>query len=235
MQALVLDSIDVFYGKTQALRHISFHVPERGVVALLGSNGAGKSTTLRSISGLVRPKTGKIRFWGQDIQDLEPEKIFKLGISHVPQGRELFPQMSVKEHLVLGALTVVKKKSIEDRINEAFSYFPVLRERRNQKAFTLSGGEQQMLTISRALMSKPKLLLFDELSAGLAPLVIKEIERIIRLLNQNGTTILVVEQNIRLALNLSNYAYVLRSGEIVFSDQTKNISSDDEIFQMYLR
>jgi len=231
---LDLDSIDVFYGRVQALWQTSFKVPEGKIVAILGSNGAGKSTILRAISGLIQPKKGKIKFGNENIEHLEPTRIFRLGISHVPQGRELFPLMSVKENLLMGSVMIAKKSSFEDRLENVYNYLPKLRERANQKAATLSGGEQQMLAIGRALMAKPKLMLLDETSAGLAPLIIKEFDRILRLLNLDGTTILMVEQNIQMALNLSSYVYILRNGKIVFSGEAMNLSSNDEIFRMYL-
>lgn len=207
---LKIDNIDVYYGAIHALKGISLEVKEGEIVTLIGANGAGKSTTLRTISGLLKPKTGSITFLGQDIAGVRAHEIVKKGISQVPEGRRVFAEMTVMENLDLGAFVRKDKAGIQQDLKHVFELFPRLEERKNQSAGTLSGGEQQMLAMGRALMSRPKLLLLDEPSMGLAPLLIKEIFNIIVDINKSGTTVLLVEQNANMALSIANRAYVSR-------------------------
>ena len=209
---LKIDNIDVYYGAIHALKGISLEVKEGEIVTLIGANGAGKSTTLRTISGLLKPKTGSITFLGQNIEGVRAHEIVKKGISQVPEGRRVFAEMTVMENLDLGAFVRKDKAGIQQDLKHVFELFPRLEERKNQSAGTLSGGEQQMLAMGRALMSRPKLLLLDEPSMGLAPLLIKEIFNIIVDINKSGTTVLLVEQNANMALSIANRAYVLETG-----------------------
>jgi len=231
---LSIKEVNVFYGAIQALQGISLEVEQGEVVTLIGANGAGKSTTLRAISGLVRPKNGTIQFEGIDITRMPAQEIVKMGISHVPEGRRPFARMTVLENLELGAYLRKDKEGIEKSLEKVFSHFPRLKERRYQKAGTLSGGEQQMLAIGRALMSKPKLLLLDEPSMGLAPILVQEIFNIIKDINEAGTTILLVEQNAHMALSIASRAYVLESGRIVLSGTAKELSETEEVQKAYL-
>ncbi len=209
---LTVDRIETYYGGIQALKGISFTVPEGSIVTLLGANGAGKSTTLKSISGLVPPLRGTIAFMGARIDALASEQIVRRGISHVPEGRELFPELTVLENLKMGAYTRTDKRDIQESLDQVQAHFPILAERRWQLAGTLSGGEQQMLAIGRALMARPRLMLLDEPSLGLAPMLVEEIFRIIREIHDNGTTVLLVEQNANKALSIADYGYVLETG-----------------------
>lgn len=230
---LRIDRINVFYDAIQALNNVSLEVHEGEVVAIIGSNGAGKSTLLRTISGLKRPRTGEIDLHGSSIVKVSPDKIVRLGISQSPEGRRIFTNMSVYENLLLGAL-IRDDDEIEKDIDKLLERFPRLRERVKQSAGTLSGGEQQMLAISRALMSRPKLLLLDEPSMGLAPNLVKEIFAIIGELNRDGVTILLVEQNAHLALEIADRAYVLETGHIVLSDTGDALLTDPKVKEAYL-
>jgi len=231
---LVIKDIDVYYGAIHALKNLSLSVEEGSIVTLIGANGAGKTTTLKTISGLLRPKNGSITFMGTEIKSLPAEKIVGLGISQVPEGRRIFSTMSVMENLEMGAYLRRDRKGIENDLENVFQRFPRLRERRKQMAGTLSGGEQQMLAMGRALMARPKLLLMDEPSMGLAPLLVKEIFAIIKDINSRGTTILLVEQNANMALSVANKAYVIETGEIVLSGTPEQLLNSDEVKKAYL-
>lgn len=230
---LTIDNIDVYYGVIHALKGISVQVNQGEIVTLIGANGAGKSTILRSISGLLKPKSGTINFLGQNITGIPAQDIVKLGISHAPEGRRVFANMTVLENLELGAY-IRKDKKIDADMEKVFLRFPRLKERRTQLSGTLSGGEQQMLAIGRALMSRPKLLLMDEPSMGLAPLLVKEIFAIIKDINQAGTTILLVEQNAHMALSIANRAYVLETGHIALAGDAKELAASDHVRKAYL-
>jgi branched-chain amino acid transport system ATP-binding protein len=231
---LRVSGIDVYYGEIQALRQVSFEVPRGEVVALLGGNGAGKSTTLKTVAGILSPRSGTIDFEGERIDGLSPEAIVRRGISLVPEGRQLFPEMTVAENLEMGAYIRADRRAFREETDRVFRYFPILRERQRQIAATLSGGEQQMLAIARGLMSRPKLLLLDEPSLGLAPLVLQEIFRILQAINREGTTALLVEQNARMALMLSKYGYVLETGRIAFSGPSGPLLEDEQVRRVYL-
>lgn len=231
---LELKNTSVFYGKVQATRSVSMSVPEGQIVTLIGSNGAGKSTTLRMISGLERPSEGDVLFNGQSILSLPPEKITGIGIAHVPEGRRVFPQMTVLENLEMGAYLRSERKEMADNLELVFSHFPRLKERVKQYAGTMSGGEQQMLAMGRALMSNPKLVLMDEPTLGLSPIMCQEIAQIIRKINANGRTIVLVEQNARLALALAHYGYVLDTGEVVTEGPGEKLRQDSVVQETYL-
>ena len=231
---LDIKDINVYYGAIHAIKGISLTVDEGEIVTLIGANGAGKSTTLRTISGLLKPKTGSIEFLGKNIAGMPAHQIVKEGISQVPEGRRIFAEMTVIENLELGAFIRNDKEAIEEDMKMVFSRFPRLEERREQLAGTLSGGEQQMLAMGRALMSRPKLLLLDEPSMGLAPLLIKEIFSIIQDINKTGTTVLLVEQNANMALSIANRAYVLETGRITISGDAKKLAASEEIRKAYL-
>lgn len=231
---LKIDNIDVYYGAIHALKGISLEVKEGEIVTLIGANGAGKSTTLRTISGLLKPKTGSITFLGQNIEGVRAHEIVKKGISQVPEGRRVFAEMTVMENLDLGAFVRKDKAGIQQDLKHVFELFPRLEERKNQLAGTLSGGEQQMLAMGRALMSRPKLLLLDEPSMGLAPLLIKEIFNIIVDINKSGTTVLLVEQNANMALSIANRAYVLETGRITLSGSAKELAASEDVRKAYL-
>jgi branched-chain amino acid transport system ATP-binding protein len=231
---LEINSIDVFYGDVQALFGVSFHVNEGEIISIVGSNAAGKSTTLKTISGILRPKSGKITFNGRNIEKLFSDKIVEAGIVQVPEGRQLFPAMTVLENLEMGSFTTRAKKVRAQSLEKVYGVFPVLKERTNQIAGTLSGGEQQMVAVGRALMSLPKLLMFDEPSLGLAPIVVKEIFGIAKEINKNGTTVLMVEQNVYHALNMSNRAYVLENGHITLEGKGSELLRNEEIKKAYL-
>ena len=231
---LKIDNIDVYYCAIHALKGISLEVKEGEIVTLIGANGAGKSTTLRTISGLLKPKTGSITFLGQDIAGVRAHEIVKKGISQVPEGRRVFAEMTVMENLDLGAFVRKDKAGIQQDLKHVFELFPRLEERKNQSAGTLSGGEQQMLAMGRALMSRPKLLLLDEPSMGLAPLLIKEIFNIIVDINKSGTTVLLVEQNANMALSIANRAYVLETGRITLSGSAKELAASEDVRKAYL-
>jgi branched-chain amino acid transport system ATP-binding protein len=231
---LELDNIDVYYGAIHALHGVSLRVEEGEVVTLIGSNGAGKSTTLRAISGLLRPSQGEILFAGRRISRLRPDEIVKLGICQVPEGRRVFANMTVRENLELGAYTRSDAVRVREDLDMIFAIFPRLEERVDQSAGTLSGGEQQMLAMGRALMSSPKLLLLDEPSLGLAPVLVKEIFRTIANISRQGTTILLVEQNAHQALALASRGYVLESGQVVLEDSAQALLNNELVRKAYL-
>lgn len=231
---LTINDINVFYGAIHAIKGVSLEVNEGDIVTLIGANGAGKSTILRTISGLLKPKTGSIQFEGQEIAGMPAHEIVKTGISQVPEGRRIFAEMSVLENLELGAFTRKDKDGIKADMELVFERFPRLKERIGQLAGTLSGGEQQMLAMGRALMSRPRLLLLDEPSMGLAPLLIKEIFTIIQDINKTGTTVLLVEQNANMALSIAHRAYVLETGRITLSGDAKELAASDEVRKAYL-
>ncbi|MBE8950362.1 MAG: ABC transporter ATP-binding protein [Quinella sp. 3Q1] len=231
---LEVKDINVYYGAIHAIKGISLAVEEGEIVTLIGANGAGKSTTLRTISGLLKPKTGEINFLNKNIAGMPAHKIVHEGISQVPEGRRIFAEMTVLENLELGAFTRTDKDEIQNDFKMVFGRFPRLEERKAQLAGTLSGGEQQMLAMGRALMSRPKLLLMDEPSMGLAPLLIREIFNIIVDINKTGTTILLVEQNANMALSVASRAYVLETGRITISGDAKELAASEEIRKAYL-
>jgi branched-chain amino acid transport system ATP-binding protein len=231
---LKVKQIETYYGSIQALKSVSLEVQEGSIICLLGANGAGKTTLINTISGVNNPSRGEIIFSGKRIDRLSADKIVKLGISHVPQGREIFPFLTTKKNLELGAYIRKDKKAVAQDMEKIYGIFPILKERRNQQAGTLSGGEQQMLAIGRALMSRPKLLLLDEPSLGLAPLVVEEIYKVIQEIKASGTTIFLVEQNARMALSISSYGYIMELGEIVLEDTCKNLLCHDDVRRSYL-
>ncbi len=231
---LKINDMNVYYGAIHALKGISLEINEGEIVTLIGANGAGKSTTLRTISGLLKPKTGTIEFEGKNIAGMPAQNIVKAGISQVPEGRRVFAEMTVMENLELGAFIRKDKACIAKDLKMVFERFPRLEERVNQQAGTLSGGEQQMLAMGRALMSRPRLLLLDEPSMGLAPLLIREIFSIIQDINKAGTTVLLVEQNANMALSIANRAYVLETGRITLSGDAKELAASEEVRKAYL-
>ena len=229
---LKAENLNVFYGKIHALKDVSFEVHEGEVVALIGANGAGKSTTLKTISGILHSKTGKVEFMGEDISHIESYKLLPKGLAHVPEGRRIFLQMTVEENLEMGAY--INKRVTAEDLESVYTRFPRLKERRNQIAGTLSGGEQQMLAMSRALMSHPKLLMLDEPSMGLAPILVEQIFDIIKELHAAGSTILLVEQNAEMALQIAERAYVMESGRITLTGTGKELMASDAIKKAYL-
>ncbi len=229
---LKVEGLNVYYGNIHALKDLSFEVKPGEVVALIGANGAGKSTTLKTISGMLRSRTGSITFLGENISRTESFKLVGKGLAHVPEGRRIFLQMSVQENLEMGAFS--KKRVDRDDLEDIFTRFPRLKERRNQVAGTLSGGEQQMLAMGRALMSHPKLLMLDEPSMGLAPILVEQVFEIIRELHQSGTTILLVEQNAEMALGVADRAYVLETGKITLTGTGRELAESDAIRKAYL-
>jgi branched-chain amino acid transport system ATP-binding protein len=232
---LSLVDIHTFYGNIQALKGVSLEVKEGEIITLIGANGAGKSTTLMSISGIVPPRTGDVRFLGESITRVNPNKIVSMGISQVPEGRRIFPYLSVLENLDMGAFLRNDKDSVKSDLDYVFGLFPILAERRNQAGGTLSGGEQQMLAISRALMARPRLLLLDEPSLGLAPLIVKQIFEIIKKINrENNTTIFLVEQNANLALKVAHRGYVMENGRITLSDAADRLLANEDVKKAYL-
>ena len=231
---LELQSVESYYGKIQALKGISLEVPDGAIVAILGANGAGKSTTLKTVSGLIQPARGQILFEGQAIQTAPPHKIVRLGICQVPEGRDIFMGLTVQENLKMGAFTRKDTREVQHSLERIYVSFPILKERTRQQAGTLSGGEQQMLAIARGLMSNPKLMLLDEPSLGLAPLMVEEIFRIIKEINQEGVTILLVEQNANIALQTAQYGYVMETGSIALKDTAGNLIRNDYVRRVYL-
>lgn len=231
---LKIKDIEVYYGAIHALKNLSIEVEQGTIVTLIGANGAGKTTTLKTISGILRTKTGEITFEGTDITKVAPEKIVGMGISQVPEGRRVFPSMSVRENLEMGAYLRKDKKEIASDMEQVFDRFPRLSERTKQLAGTLSGGEQQMLAIGRALMARPRLLLMDEPSMGLAPLLVKEIFEIVKDINNKGTTILLVEQNAHMALSIAHKAYVIETGEIVLEGSAEELMKSEDVKKAYL-
>ena len=231
---LTIDNLNVFYGAIHALKGISLEVKEGGIVTLIGVNGAGKSATLRTIYGLLKPKEGSIKFEGKDIGGMAAQNVVKLGISQVPEGRRIFANMTVMENLELGAFIRSDKAGIAQDLDMVFGRFPRLAERRSQLAGTLSGGEQQMLAMGRALMSRPRMMLLDEPSMGLAPLLIREIFNIIVDINSTGTTVLLVEQNANMALSIAHRAYVMETGRITLSGDAKELAASEDVRKAYL-
>lgn len=231
---LKIDDINVYYGNIRALNGMSLEVNEGEIVTLIGANGAGKSTLLKTISGLLKPKMGKILYNDQSIGGKPVQSIVKMGISHVPEGRRVFANMSIEENLQLGAYLRKDKEGIKQDMNHVYELFPRLLERKKQMAGTLSGGEQQMLAMGRALMARPQLLLLDEPSMGLAPILVKQIFSIIEEINKTGTTILLVEQNANLALSIADRAYVVETGRIVLSGTAEELNASEEIKKAYL-
>jgi branched-chain amino acid transport system ATP-binding protein len=232
---LELKNLQTFYGNIQALKDVSIEISEGEIITLIGANGAGKTTTLMSVCGIVPPRSGDILFRGKPIHDLSPNQIVSLGISQVPEGRRIFPYLTVMENLDMGAFLRTDKDGIKQDMEYIFELFPILAERRHQAGGTLSGGEQQMLAISRALMARPMLLLMDEPSLGLAPLIVRQIFEIIRKVNtENNTTIFLVEQNANLALQVAHRGYVMETGRITLTDSAKNLLADEKVMKAYL-
>ncbi len=231
---LKVRNIEVYYGNIYALKGVSLDVEQGNIVAVLGANGAGKSTLLRAISGLIVPVRGEIEFVQERINGMSPHRIVRKGISHVPEGRELFPDLTVLENLTMGAYIHKKIKKMMDDLDVIYGHFPILRERKSQNASSLSGGEQQMLAIGRALMSNPRLLLLDEPSLGLAPRVVEGIYRIIRGINAEGTTILLVEQNAKVALTVAHYGYVFETGKVTVVGRGADLLQDEHVKKAYL-
>ncbi len=229
---LELDDLQVYYGNIHALQGLTLHVNQGEVVTLIGSNGAGKSTTLRAISSTHKPRSGTIKLAGQEIQAMAPHDVVALGVAHAPEGRHVFSRLSVYENLQMGAFS--RRGPITDDVARVYDLFPRLKERRTQKAGTMSGGEQQMLAIGRALMARPKVLLLDEPSMGLSPILTEQIFRIITEINGQGTTVLLVEQNALMALNVAQRGYVLQTGRIVLSDTAANLAANTQVRQAYL-
>jgi branched-chain amino acid transport system ATP-binding protein len=234
MALLELDDVHTYYGTIHALRGISVSVEEGEIVTLIGANGAGKSTTLRTISGLLRPRQGSITLGGKRIDQLRPHQIVELGVSQSPEGRRVFARMSVRENLEMGAFSRRDKARVIEDFERVYTLFPRLRERDSQKAGTLSGGEQQMLAIGRALMAAPRVLLLDEPSMGLAPILVEQIFDIIKTINASGTTVLLVEQNALMALGIAHRGYILQTGEIVLSDAAERLAANPEVKRAYL-
>ena len=234
MSMLKVENLSVHYGMIQAVRDVSFEVNEGEVVSLIGANGAGKTSILRTISGLVRPSAGKIEFLGQEIQKVPAQKIVAAGLSQVPEGRHVFPGLTVMENLEMGAFLKKDREENQANLKKVFSRFPRLEERKNQDAATLSGGEQQMLAMGRALMSRPKLLLLDEPSMGLSPILVNEIFEIIKEINKDGVTIFLVEQNANKALSIANRAYVLETGKITISGEASDVANNPKVREAYL-
>lgn len=230
---LKINNMNVYYGSIYAIKDVNFKVKKGEIVSLIGANGAGKSTILKTISGLMRSRTGSVSFLNQEIGNLPPHTIVKQGLAHVPEGRRVFLKMTVQENLEMGSYTM-PKTAVSSSLVGVYNRFPRLKERRKQVAGTLSGGEQQMLAMGRALMSKPKLLMLDEPSMGLAPLLVEQIFDIIRELNESGVTILLVEQNARMALSVANWGYVLETGRIVTAATAGELLSDDAVRRAYL-
>ena len=235
MSALLqVEGLDLYYGDAQALVQVSLEVPEGEIVAIVGANGAGKSTLIRAIAGIERPRAGRIRFAGRDLAGLDSHEVCNLGIAQVAEGRQVFPSLTVEENLELGAMLPRARAGARRAMQDAYALFPTLAERRRQLAGTMSGGEQQMLAIGRSLMAQPELIMFDEPSLGLAPLVVKEVLHAIHVLNARGLTILLVEQNVAVSLRISQHAYVLENGRIVMSGSGEQLLRDDRVRQAYL-
>ena len=231
---LKLIGVEAFYGKIKALHGVSLEVPHGKLVCILGANGAGKTTILKTVSGILEPETGTIHFDQQRIDGMDPEDIVGLGVGHVPENRHIFPELTVYENLIMGGFLINDKAILEERLESAYHRFPVLQDRSRQLAGTLSGGEQQMLAISRALMLQPKLLLLDEPSLGLSPLLVQEIFDTIKELHRSGVTILLVEQNVNQALRIADYGYVLTSGKIFLSGTYEELRREEKVREMYL-
>jgi branched-chain amino acid transport system ATP-binding protein len=231
---LQVDDIHTYYGSIHALKGISLDVRQGEIVTLIGANGAGKSTTLRSINGLNHPRNGRIRFQGRDITDEAPHNVVKMGVAQSPEGRKLFPRMSVYENLEMGAFQREDRAAIREDLERVYSLFPRLAERKAQKAGTLSGGEQQMVAMGRALMARPKLLMLDEPSMGLAPIFVEKIFEIVKEINEQGTTVLLVEQNALMALDVANRGYVMETGKIALTDDAKTLRQNEQVRKTYL-
>jgi branched-chain amino acid transport system ATP-binding protein len=234
MALLKIRNIETSYGPINAIRGVSLEIQEGDRVTILGANGAGKTTILRTISGLLQPEKGTIEFMGERIDGREPDEIVRMGISHVPEGREIFPDLTLRENLRMGAFIRKDKDRVRSDAERVLGYFPVLKDRQNQRAGTLSGGEQQMLAIGRAFMSNPKLMLLDEPSLGLAPFLVGEIFRIVNRMNQEGTTILFVEQNARVALQVARYGYILEVGRVVLENTSQELMENEDVKEFYL-
>ena len=234
MAMLEVKDLQVYYGMIQAIKGISFEVNQGEVIALIGANGAGKTTTLHTVTGLISPKSGQVLFEGKDITKTPAHKIVSMGMAHVPEGRRVFAELSVYENLRMGAYRRKVKAEIEETLKSVYHRFQRLQQRKNQMAGTLSGGEQQMLAMGRALMSKPRIILMDEPSMGLSPIMVNEIFDIIRAVSESGTTVLLVEQNAKKALSIADRAYVLETGKIVLSGDAKELLEDDSIKKAYL-
>ena len=234
MSMLKVDNLNVYYGSIHALKGVSLHVDEGEIVTLIGANGAGKSTLLKTLSGLLKPKEGTIEYLNDSIAGKQAQAIVKAGISHVPEGRRVFAEMSVEENIELGAFLRKDKAGIQQDFQKVYEIFPRLHERRKQSAGTLSGGEQQMLAMGRAILARPKLLLLDEPSMGLAPLMVKTIFQVVKDINQEGTTILLVEQNANMALSIADRAYVIETGRVILSGTAKELQASEEIKNAYL-
>ena len=234
MAILEVKDLEVYYGVIQAIKGISFEVNQGEIIALIGANGAGKTTTLQTITGLIPAKAGKIIYEGSDITRIPSHKLVAMGMAHVPEGRRVFAQLTVLQNLKLGAYTRKDKREIEETLQSIYKRFPRLEERKNQPAGTLSGGEQQMLAMGRALMSHPRLIVMDEPSMGLSPIYVNEIFDIIKEINDSGTTVLLVEQNAKKALSIAHKAYVLETGKIVLSGDAKELMNDDSVKKAYL-
>ena len=231
---LQVEALDLYYGDAQALSGVSLEVPKGEIVAIVGANGAGKSSLIRTIAGIEKPRSGRIRYQGKDISGFEPHRICNLGIGQVAEGRQVFPTLSVEENLEMGAMLPRARAAAKRKMGEVYAMFPPLAERKDQLAGTLSGGEQQMLAIGRCLMGNPELIMFDEPSLGLAPLVVQEVLHTIRTLNGSGITVLLVEQNVAVSLKISNHAYVLENGSVVMSGPGNELLHDDRVRQAYL-
>lgn len=233
-EMLRIDSVAASYGHVKALSDVSLRVEERATVTLIGSNGAGKSTLLKVISGLLKPKAGKVEFLGERIDGHSPDRIIARGIVHCPEGRRVFPELTVTENLEMGAYLIRSKREVKDRIDRLFESFPILKERYNQLAGTLSGGEQQQLAIARSLILRPKMLLFDEPSLGLAPILVDQVEQILLRLKREEITILLVEQNANMAMEVADYAYVMETGSIILEGPSSALRKDEKVIQAYL-
>jgi branched-chain amino acid transport system ATP-binding protein len=231
---LSVSDLDLFYGDAQALSQVSLEVPQGEIVAIIGANGAGKSSLIRTIAGIEKPRSGRISFKGLQIEGKEPHNICNLGIGQVAEGRQVFPTLSVEDNLEMGGLLPRARAGAKQKMQEIYAMFPILAERRAQAAGTLSGGEQQMLAIGRCLMGNPELIMFDEPSLGLAPLIVQEVLHTIRTLNASGLTVLLVEQNVAVSLKISNHAYVLENGSIVMRGKGSDLLHDDRVRQAYL-
>ncbi len=232
---LKVSNLETYYGPIMAIRGVSFEVSKGSIVTILGANGAGKTTVLKTISGVMDPQKGSVQFEGSEIQRMDPDKVMRLGISHVPEGREVFPFLSVRENLRMGAYTRRNADEVAQDLEAVFGYFPVLKERADQRAGSLSGGEQQMLAISRALMARPRLMLLDEPSLGLSPKLVRDIfEIVVRINRERGVTILLVEQNANMALQTADYGYVLEVGRIVMADTCERLMQKEDIREFYL-
>lgn len=234
MSKLVLDNVELYYNRVHALRNLTLEVNEGEIVSLLGNNGAGKTSTLSMISGLVRPKSGTVKWGDKDLAKLQPWDMVQAGLLHIPEGRRIFSTMTVHENLLLGGYLVKDQKLVNERADYAYELMPRLLERRTQQGGTLSGGEQQMLALGRALVGGPKLLLLDEPSMGLAPLIVRQVMDIIREVNKQGTTVLLVEQNAKAALKIADRAYVLESGRVMLSGPASELAEDSRVIEAYL-